>query len=104
MSVLRMQAARLVRPAAFPSRIVARGLASSVHNNDPEILEKEKRKNLSGQQHDSAPHKEHAPGWNEHLASDAEANVKADQAGPSGKPGKDLQDATVKQTKEKHDQ
>jgi hypothetical protein len=34
----------------------------------PQILSKEKARNLSGNQDTSAPHKEHAPGWNEHLA------------------------------------
>jgi len=32
------------------------------------VLEREKAKNLSGTQGDSAPLKEHAPGWNETLA------------------------------------
>ncbi|OCF35410.1 hypothetical protein I316_02960 [Kwoniella heveanensis BCC8398] len=103
MSVLRLQAARLFRPNSAPSaRVLSRGLASSVHNNDPEVLDKEKAKNLQGKQDDSAPHKEHAPGWNENLASDSEANVKADQAAPTGKPGKDLQDKTVEHTHKKH--
>ena len=31
-------------------------------------IAKEKARNLKGEQHSSAPHKEHAPGWNEHLA------------------------------------
>lgn len=31
-------------------------------------IEREKTKNLQGNQGSSAPHKEHAPGWNEHLA------------------------------------
>ncbi|WRT67025.1 uncharacterized protein IL334_003991 [Kwoniella shivajii] len=103
MSVLRLQASRLLRPASAPSaRAWSRGYAASVHGNDPEILDKEKAKNLEGKQDDSSPHKEHAPGWNEHLASHAEAAVKADQAGPTGKPGKELQDATVEHTHKKH--
>ncbi|GFZ46230.1 hypothetical protein JCM24511_04477 [Saitozyma sp. JCM 24511] len=95
MSVLRLRAALLprFRPASLAPQV--RAVHSSVHGNDPNILSKEKARNLSGNQDTSAPHKEHAPGWNEHLASDSEANVKADQAGPSGKPGKELQDATV---------
>ncbi|WWC85395.1 uncharacterized protein L201_000258 [Kwoniella dendrophila CBS 6074] len=96
MSVLRLQASRLIRPASAPSaRVWSKGYASSVHGNDPKIIEEEKQRNLSGNQDSSAPHKEHAPGWNEHLASDSEAAVKADQATKPGKPGKDLQDATV---------
>jgi hypothetical protein len=31
-------------------------------------IAREKARNLKGEQHSSAPHKEHAPGWNEHLA------------------------------------
>lgn len=70
---------------------------STMHENDPnvrpyiplpirialttpplQVLESEKQKNLTGQQHKtSAPH-EHAPGWNEYLASASEAAVKAD--------------------------
>jgi hypothetical protein len=33
-----------------------------------QVIEKEKAKNLSGTQGDSAPLKETAPGWNENLA------------------------------------
>lgn len=32
------------------------------------MLAREKARNLSGTQDTSAPHKEYAPGWNEHLA------------------------------------
>ena len=31
-------------------------------------IQTEKEKNMKNKQHDSAPHKEHAPGWNEKLA------------------------------------
>ncbi|EJD06543.1 uncharacterized protein FOMMEDRAFT_76424, partial [Fomitiporia mediterranea MF3/22] len=52
---------------------------STVHDNDPDVLETEKAKNLSGKQHKgSSPH-ESAPGWNEYLASASEAAVKADR-------------------------
>ena len=75
-----------------------------------QVLEREKAKNLSGTQGDSAPLKETAPGWNENLAvshvlnvrwtdlisqTDSEAHVKADQAAPTGPPSKELQDETV---------
>ncbi|OCF71974.1 hypothetical protein I204_07237 [Kwoniella mangroviensis CBS 8886] len=105
MSILRLQASRLLRPATGPAAsagVWSRGYAASVHGNDPKIIEEEKQRNLKGQQDSSSPHKNHAPGWNEHLASNSEAAVKADQAGPTGKPGKDLQDATVSQTHKKH--
>ncbi|KAG6851113.1 hypothetical protein H0H93_000993 [Arthromyces matolae] len=51
-----------------------------MHGNDPETLEKEKVRNLADQQHlTSSPHK-NAPGWNETLASESEATVKADRS------------------------
>ncbi|KAL7422284.1 hypothetical protein Q5752_002930 [Cryptotrichosporon argae] len=107
MSALRiapaLRAARRA-PVPAPARLMAVRWTSGSqrHGNDPDVIAKEKARNLSGTQDSSAPHKEHAPGWNEHLASDSEANVKADQAGPKGKPSKDLQDATVKHTHKHH--
>ncbi|KAG8959319.1 hypothetical protein FRC03_008164 [Tulasnella sp. 419] len=77
---LRPSATSVVRRAAFARTFAStpRALSgASVHANDPEIIQKEKDRNLSGKQHEtSSPHKKHAPGWNEHLASDAEANIK----------------------------
>ncbi|KAJ7650146.1 hypothetical protein FB45DRAFT_887096 [Roridomyces roridus] len=53
---------------------------STMHDNDPDVLDLEKGRNLSGLQYrTSTPHKGHAPGWNEHLASASEASVKADK-------------------------
>ncbi|KAG2149144.1 uncharacterized protein EDB93DRAFT_1143993 [Suillus bovinus] len=52
---------------------------STMHNNDPETLEREKRRNLSGTHQTSSPHDD-APGWNEDLASASEAHVKADRS------------------------
>lgn len=49
-----------------------------MHDNDPEVLEREKRRTLSGE-HLKTPHIKGAPGWNEHLASASEAYVKADK-------------------------
>lgn len=50
--------------------------SGSMHDNDPELLEREKNKNLKGEQYESSsPHK-HAPGWNEYLASTSEAYTK----------------------------
>ncbi|KAF9468027.1 hypothetical protein BDZ94DRAFT_1304772 [Collybia nuda] len=46
-----------------------------MHDNDPETLEVEKKRNLSNTQHKtSTPHKS-APGWNENLASTSEASA-----------------------------
>ncbi|KAH8828473.1 hypothetical protein DL96DRAFT_1709757 [Flagelloscypha sp. PMI_526] len=57
-----------------------RHIGSTMHDNDPTILEVEKAKNLSNRQHlTSTPH-DHAPGWNERLASQSESNVQADKS------------------------
>ncbi|PPQ66217.1 hypothetical protein CVT24_000329 [Panaeolus cyanescens] len=68
---------------------------STMHENDPmaisQVLEHEKMRNLMGKQKSSSPH-EHAPGWNETLASTSEANVKADRA--TGTPD-ELQSSTI---------
>ncbi|PAV16033.1 hypothetical protein PNOK_0765300 [Pyrrhoderma noxium] len=83
--------ATTVRRAAFPviphtSRIVAFGAqkrlySSSVHGNDPDTIEREKMRNLSGKQHKTSSTHEYAPGWNEYLATNSEAAVKADKDG-----------------------
>ncbi|KAF5342408.1 hypothetical protein D9611_001808 [Ephemerocybe angulata] len=52
--------------------------SSTMHDNDPEILEREKQRNLSGQQFEVCT-EPIAPGWNEALASASEAFVKADR-------------------------
>ncbi|KAF5367404.1 hypothetical protein D9758_003634 [Tetrapyrgos nigripes] len=71
-----------------------------MHDNDPELLEKEKRRNLNREQHQtSAPFGKDAPGWNEHLASASEAHVKADRS--TGNP-KELQAETVEYIRRRH--
>ncbi|KDQ57271.1 hypothetical protein JAAARDRAFT_35905 [Jaapia argillacea MUCL 33604] len=50
-----------------------------MHDNDPEVLEREKHRNLSGRQHETSTPLRTAPGWNESLASHSEASVKADK-------------------------
>ncbi|KLO17400.1 hypothetical protein SCHPADRAFT_937099 [Schizopora paradoxa] len=89
------------------TRIVAsRGLqtrlySSTMHENDPVVLEREKHRNLHGKHnHGSTVHPEHAPGWNEELASESEAVVKAAQSS-SADPAK-LVEETVKRVKSKH--
>ncbi|KAJ7087615.1 hypothetical protein B0H15DRAFT_754550, partial [Mycena belliarum] len=73
---------------------------STQHDNDPETLEREKQRNLSNEQHKtSTPHK-HAPGWNEHLASESEATVKADRADHSDM--ETMQKNTVDYTHSRH--
>ncbi|KAJ7922658.1 hypothetical protein B0H13DRAFT_1707677 [Mycena leptocephala] len=63
-----------------------------MHDNNPETLEREKHRNLAGKQDETSEPHEHAPGWNEPLASSSEASVKADKAGGSPE---DLQKSTV---------
>jgi hypothetical protein len=40
------------------------------------VLEREKQKNLSKDQWNTSSLYQHAPGWNEYLASESEAHVK----------------------------
>eukprot|EP00891_Asterochloris_glomerata_P001943 jgi/Astpho2/1943/Aster-x0089 len=74
---------------------VVYGFGSHASDNDPEVLEAEKRKNLSGQTKSSMPG--HAPGWNERLASDSEAAVKAEKVGGSPE---ELMEHSVRHIKE----
>jgi len=70
---------------------------SHASDNDPHVLEREKQKNLRG--HDE----EHVPGvkgWNEHLASDSEAAVKADKHAPDSTA--ELQKHTIDTIEERH--
>jgi hypothetical protein len=51
-------------------------ICSHVSGNDPKVLNQETYKNLKGKVKNSI---ESAPGWNETLASESEATVKADR-------------------------
>jgi hypothetical protein len=72
------------RPINAPVRRF--GLGSHTSNNDPDVLEREKARNLSartaeeGERVPGSMPGGTAPGWNERLASDAEAVVKAERA------------------------
>ncbi|RXW15285.1 hypothetical protein EST38_g10569 [Candolleomyces aberdarensis] len=68
-----------LKPAAVSCGVRAES-TSTMHDNDPEILEREKARNLSGQQFGRVDPHAHAPGWNEALASASEARVKADKS------------------------
>ncbi|EMD33955.1 hypothetical protein CERSUDRAFT_86730 [Gelatoporia subvermispora B] len=93
----RAAVARVPVTAVSPAQ---RYYSSSTHENDPEVLELEKRRNLTKNQHKtSTPHPESAPGWNEYLASASEAAVKADRS--SGSVG-EMQSRTVKHIKDRH--
>jgi len=75
-----------------------------MHENDPDTLEKEKRRNLEGKHHHSSSmHAEHAPGWNEYLASESEAVVKAQRSSDAGHsdPNKLVED-TISHVKKRH--
>ena len=50
--------------------------SSSGHGNDPEVLEREKQRNLAKHHYQTTAPVDDAPGWNEYLASDSEAFVK----------------------------
>ncbi|KIK62965.1 hypothetical protein GYMLUDRAFT_41263 [Collybiopsis luxurians FD-317 M1] len=70
-----------------------------MHDNDPEVLDKEKKRNLSKTQHiTSTPH-DHSPGWNESLASASEAHVKADRSTASPQ---ELAEKTIKYVHNRH--
>ncbi|KAG8845477.1 hypothetical protein FRB96_002495 [Tulasnella sp. 330] len=74
---------------------------SHMSDNDPNILEREKHRNLHEKHDDSAhPHKKHAPGWSEPLASESEAHIKADQADIESP--QELQKATTDYIKKRH--
>ena len=49
---------------------------STMSDNDPLVLETEKRRNLQNLQHKTSTPHEHAPGWNEDLATVSEAVIK----------------------------
>jgi len=81
-SIFRNGTHSLARPAVtttFTQSRLANRTYSTGHENDPEVLEREKRRNLSRQPYQTSSPVDHSPGWNEHLASTSEANVKADQ-------------------------
>jgi hypothetical protein len=86
-TALRAAAPRRAAPAAV--RFVG-GPGSTMHGNDPQVrppahcdalelrgpqvLEREKQKNLDGHEHNTGIH--NAPGWNDRLASSSEAAIK----------------------------
>ncbi|KAI0264446.1 hypothetical protein BC834DRAFT_264175 [Gloeopeniophorella convolvens] len=101
-SIFRNGAHALGRPtvtaASTTSRLSGRAY-STMHDNDPEVLDREKRRNLARQPYQTSSPLDHAQGWNEHLASSSEANVKADQDKSSTQ---DLAARTVAHLKAKH--
>jgi hypothetical protein len=64
-------------------------------------IEEAKKRSLEGENKPSETI-ESAPGWNESLASESEAHLKADKEDLSGVTVEELQTKTIKQVKEKH--
>jgi len=102
MLFLRNTTARRVPVASrsFVTSVRSQSQGSHMNDNDPDTIEREKKKNLSGGDHSSSPHKSHAPGWSEALASVSEAFVKADQA-PVESP-EELTRTTIEYVKKQH--
>ncbi|KAK9764438.1 hypothetical protein K7432_008042 [Basidiobolus ranarum] len=75
-------------------RFYAGRFSSNMSDNDPDVLEKEKQKNLRGETKGTI--KNH-PGWNEKLASHSEASVKADRTPEV--PAEQMQKETVEHIK-----
>ncbi|KAF9052522.1 UPF0187-domain-containing protein [Hymenopellis radicata] len=75
--------------------------SSTMHDNDPVVLETEKMRNLSSVQHKTSTPHSHAPGWNEHLATASEASIKADRAEGTGTP-LEMQSRTVEYIQARH--
>ncbi|KAI0925858.1 hypothetical protein AcV5_008473 [Taiwanofungus camphoratus] len=104
-------ALRSVAAFSRPTAACTPRFSSSVHGNDPHVLETEKHRNLSKNQHKTSTTIPSAPGWNEYLASASEAAVKADRSSsnygdmhadrPSSDIG-DMQSTTVKHIKDRH--
>jgi len=81
------------------SAVRCRSTTSTMSGDDPEILEMEKRRNLSKTQHYTSTPLSNAPGWNEPLATVSEAYVKADKATETNG---ELQAKTVEYLKSRH--
>ena len=95
-SVAVRTAARRVAVAPISrSVVVGKRFTSTVHENDPkvrcgssrrrvgailtrlfQVIELEKQRNLRNEQHKTSTPIKNAPGWNQYLASDSEADVK----------------------------
>jgi len=47
-----------------------------MHDNNPEVLEVEKQRNLAGKQHETSTRISRALGWSEELATSSEAYIR----------------------------
>ncbi|KAK7690742.1 hypothetical protein QCA50_005841 [Cerrena zonata] len=89
---------RSIAPVSRVSAVAPR-YSSTMHDNDPEVLEVEKQRNLKKEQHKTSTPIRNAPNWNEHLASASEAAVKADRSDDT--PG-ELLETTIRYVKKRH--
>ncbi|KAL6302505.1 hypothetical protein BKA93DRAFT_736672 [Sparassis latifolia] len=96
-TTLKRSAAAARRPAV--AVCTPRSYSSTTNDNDPEVLELEKQRNLSKSQHKTSTTVENAPGWNEYLASASEAAVKADR---SEIPTSELEQRTIEHIRNRH--
>jgi len=90
---------RTVAPLSRTLAAAPRFYSSTMHDNDPDVLEVEKHRNLRKEQHKTSSPIKNAPGWNQHLASASEANVKADRSDHSPE---ELTAATIQYIKDRH--
>ncbi|KAI0311133.1 hypothetical protein OF83DRAFT_1069318 [Amylostereum chailletii] len=72
----------------------------NVLNLNHQVLDREKRRSLNKQPYQTSSPMDHAPGWNETLATSSEAHVKADKA--TSVTTEDLVAQTVKHVNAKH--
>ncbi|KAF8825216.1 hypothetical protein HHX47_DHR7000305 [Lentinula edodes] len=98
-SALKAVTRTLVSRSVGPVATTSMRYSSTMHDNDPDVLDTEKKRNLSKTQHGTSTPHDHAPGWNEHLASASEAHVKADRSTASPN---ELTDKTIKYIHERH--
>ncbi|KAJ1646673.1 hypothetical protein IWQ61_010174 [Dispira simplex] len=87
----------LLQPRFHTSSSSGRPIGSQMSDNDPSVLSKNKEKVLHHKVKSSI---KEAPGWCENLASDSEANVKADHSGPATI--ETMQEETIEYIREKH--
>ncbi|KAJ1958095.1 hypothetical protein IWQ62_004957 [Dispira parvispora] len=79
------------------SSLSGKPIGSQMSDNDPSVLKNSKEKLL---RHKVKSTIKEAPGWCENLASDSEANVKADNS--SHQTVETMQEETIEYIREKH--
>ncbi|GAW02587.1 ctg1 protein [Lentinula edodes] len=92
-SALKAVTRTLVSRSVGPVATTSMRYSSTMHDNDPDVLDTEKKRNLSKTQHGTSTPHDHAPGWNEHLASASEAHADRSTASPNELTDKTIKDA-----------